>query len=98
MVKKQTVTADLFAKTEQARAPQDNSDLDQGNIKPTGVGLSQGEIIALDAIGAEHELARNALLRIAARRFILAYRAGDIDLNEYIIEPPPPKKRLKMPR
>lgn len=95
---KQTVK-DIFSRTDKAKpSSQDNSDLDQGNIKPMGVGLREGEIAALDVIGAEYEISRNALLRLAARRFILAYRAGEIDLRELIVEPPPPKKKLTMPK
>lgn len=97
MAKKQTVSMNIFDKTTPSAPPQDNSDLDRGNIKPTGVGLSEGEIAALDAMGAEYELARNALIRIATRLFIFAYRRGEIDLNDYVSEPPPQKKKPKYP-
>lgn len=90
---------DLFAKTEQpASSPADNSDLETGNIRPLGVGLRAGEVAALDAITAElGGIARNALLRFAVRWFILQYRAGKVDLSGFVEEPPPPKRKLKMP-
>lgn len=90
---------DMFARTApEQHSAGDNSDLDQGRIRPTGVGLSEGEIRALAAIGEEQGgIARNALLRLAARRFILEYRAGRIDLASMIEEPPPPKKKLRYP-
>ncbi len=42
----------VFKRTEVAAGGPDLSDLDEGNIQSTGVGLRKGEILALDAIGA----------------------------------------------
>jgi hypothetical protein len=87
----------LFDRTEATHeAPADNSDIDQGNIKPVGVGLTAGEIAAVEAIGEQNELTRNALLRYAVRHFIIAYRAGEINLTTEA--PPPPRKKLVMPK
>lgn len=82
----------IFARTEQPKPEKqqpDNSDLDLGNVKATGVGLRVGELAALDAIGAElgellgsEPVARNTLMREAVRRFILAFRAGDITIDD----------------
>jgi hypothetical protein len=84
----------------------DNSDLDAGNIKSTGVGLREGEIAALEAIGAElgdhmqaEPVARNAITRIAIRRMIQDYRAGRLTLEElaaYFDRPEKPQPRLRM--
>jgi hypothetical protein len=95
--KKQPDLSNIFAKTEPGEAPGDHSDLDAGNIRSTGVGLRAGEIAALDAIGEPLGLARNALIRFAVRRFLIEYRAGKVDLGQFIEEPPPPKKSLRMP-
>lgn len=73
----------------------DNSDLENGLIRPSGVGLREGEIMALDAIAQHYEISRNSLLRLAARRLIMAYRAGELDLTDMITTPPTPKKRLR---
>jgi metal-responsive CopG/Arc/MetJ family transcriptional regulator len=74
----------------------DLADLEEGNIKQSGVGLRAGEIKALDAIGAElGGVARNALIRYAVRLLIHEYRAGRLDLAGDVEAPPPPKKRLK---
>lgn len=90
----------VFSRTEAttpAGAPIDLSDLDNGNIRQTGVGLRQGEMDALEQIGAElGGVSRNALLRYAARLLIHEYRAGRLDLAGNVETPPPPKKRLKM--
>jgi hypothetical protein len=98
----------IFAKTEgpTEHHEQDNSDLDNGNIRSTGIGLREGEIDALDGIGAAlgevigtEPIARNALMRIAVRRFIEAYRAGAItlgDLANYFDKPEKPSPRLKL--
>lgn len=93
----------LFRRTEQdaQQHPADNSDLDEGNIRPSGVGLREGEIRALDAIAGQYDISRNSILRYAARWFILQYRAGQVDLAELVEEKPlkkQPKRRLKMPR
>lgn len=74
-----------------------DGDLDAGNIQPVGVGLRQAEIAAIDEIAASLEVPRNQVLRFAIRRFILDYQAGKIDLSEYIEQPPPPKKSLRLP-
>lgn len=102
MAKKPDLT-DIFTSTAGAQpaAPQaaaDNSDLDAGNIRPLGVGLRAGEVEALDNIAAKYGIARNALLRFAVRYFILQFRAGKVDLTDQVETPPPPKKRLTMPK
>lgn len=78
--------------------PMDNSDLDQGNIKPLGVGVREGEIAALDGIAKNYGVARNAILRFAVRYFIQQYRAGQVDLSQFIYTPPTPSKKIKFPK
>lgn len=88
---------DLFKKTE--------GGLDEGNIKPMGVGLREAEIAALDDIAAElgahlgaEPVARNTLMRIAIRRLIELYQAGELtldDLGGYFEIPDKPKPKLK---
>jgi hypothetical protein len=95
--KKETGLNDLFKKTEAEPWPADNSDLDEGNIRPSGVGLREGEIRALDEIAAVYDIARNAVLHYAARRLILDYRAGKVDLSNLVEIPVKPKKRLRLP-
>lgn len=80
--------------------PADNSDLDAGSVRPSGVGLREGEIAALDAIAARYDIARNALLRLGARRLIMDFRAGRLDLSELVAPKAPkrePKLRIKYP-
>ena len=96
------LTAGKVARQEQpAPAPRippaDNSDLDKGNIKPTGIGLREGEIAALSAIADRLGVARNAIMRALIRWAIKEYRAGRLDLADNIEQPPPPKKKLRMP-
>lgn len=98
MGKKQTGVENIFARTEPTQAPEvDTSDLNKGNIRAVGVGLTGGEMAAVQAIADSLELARNAVLRYAVRWFIIQYRAGRIDLAKRVQEPPPPKKKLSMP-
>lgn len=80
--------------------------LDAGNIQSTGVGLRKGEIAALDHIGQAlgshlntRPAARNALMRIAIRRFLESYLSGDItipDLAGYFEHPEKPQARLNL--
>jgi hypothetical protein len=91
----------IFAKTEtlpgqETEAGPDISDLDDGVIRASGVGLKNGELTALNEIAGKLGIARNALMRFAIRWFIYNYRAGQIDLTRFIEQPPPPKKTLRM--
>jgi len=97
MAKKQTGLDDIFKRTEPGPAGQvDISDLDRGVIRSTGVGLREGEIAAVDAIGeALGGISRNALIRFAVRDFLIRYRTGQVDLSDYIKEPEPPKPKLR---
>jgi len=85
-------------KTSGTPAEIDTTDLDQGLVRPTSAGLTQGTIDALDAIGAEYECSRGALMKLAIRLFLIDYRAGNIDVDQYFREPPPPKKKLVLPK
>lgn len=89
---------DIFAKTEPTTPPTDNSDLDEGPIKPIGVGVREGEVLALDKIAEHYGVARNAILRFAVRFFIQEFRAGNIDISQYIYTPPTPSKKIKFPK
>jgi len=100
---KKTGLEDIFKRTEAAAGGPDLADLEDGTIQSTGVGLRQGEIRALDAIGAalgeqlgSEPVARNALLRIAARRLIADFRAGKLDLLPYFETPEKPKPKLRL--
>jgi len=75
----------------------DNSDLDKGIIKSSGIGIREGERAALDEIAALLGVSRNAILRYMVRWFIIEYRAGKIDLAAHVKEPPPQKKKLDLP-
>jgi len=90
---------EIFKPTERAPGKEvDVKDLDRGNIRATGVGLRQGEIDALDAIGQNlGGISRNALIRFSVRRFLLDYRAGKVDMSGYVKEPEPPKPSLRFP-
>lgn len=63
------------------RAIQDNDDLDRGRILTNGVGLREGELDALESMQAKYGLSRNALIRLAVRKLILAERAGTADIQ-----------------
>ena len=89
---------EVFRKTEHTPTPEDpNADLDNGNIKATGIGLRQGEIDALTEIAADLEVNRNAVMRACMRWAIKEYRAGRLDLGAYVRTPPPPKNTMDMP-
>ena len=105
MAEKKSARLGVFRKTE-GQPSAENADLDEGGIRSTGVGLTRGEIAALDKIGAElgdfiqsDPVARHALVRIAVRRFIEAFRSGEITPGELsglfeVPERPKPKLRL----
>ncbi len=71
-------------------------DLDAGVIKAVSTGLKQGEIAALDAIAEANDLARNAVMRFAIRKFLIDYRDGRVDLSgAFEVET---KRRFKLPK
>ena len=81
-------TINIFSKTEEPdNQAADLSDLKAGNVKPQGVGLTEGTIKALDSIAQQYKISRNALIKLAVRRFILDYRTGNINLKELIQVP-----------
>ena len=103
MAKKGTGLEDIFKRTGAESGGPDLTDLDAGNIQSTGVGLRQGEIDALDAIGralgselGSEPPARNALIRLATRKLIIEYRAGKLDLLPYFETPEKPKPKLRL--
>lgn len=90
-------TLGVFAKTDVGSSPDDNEDLEIGNIKATGIGLRIGELAALQSIADSLNVARNGIMRAMIRWAIKEYRAGRLDLAGLVEEPPPQKKKLKMP-
>jgi hypothetical protein len=82
-----------------------SNDLDRGKIKPISVGLREGEIGLLEAIGAKvgdllegQPVARNAIMRIAIRDFLEAYLSGEkttAELADLFETPEKPKPKLK---
>jgi hypothetical protein len=106
MAKKQDLS-NIFSRTEPGDSGGvDLSDLDRGNIKSTGVGLRQGEIDYLDLIGRalgdymqSEPIPRNALMRLACRRFLVEYKTGSLTLEElaaYFDRPDRPQPKLKL--
>ena len=102
MVKKQPDISDIFTRTDSPKPsggfPQDNSDLDSGRVSPIGIGLTSGEIDALDALAAGLGVKRHALLKIAARLLIVGLRSGTLDISEYLEEIPAQRRVKKLPR
>jgi hypothetical protein len=96
MAKKRDLT-NPFARTEGKAAAPDLSDLDEGVIKSTGIGLRQGEIRAVDELAEGIGVSRNALLRWIVRWFLKEHRSGRVDPGDFVEEPPPPKKNLRLP-
>lgn len=76
--------------------PGKNADLDEGRIVSAGVGVTSGELAALDQLAAKHEVSRNALMRLAVRLFIEGVRAGQVNPDDYFIEPEKPRKRSRI--
>ena len=91
---KKTMTLGILSKTE--AAPGDFSDLDRGRIISQGVGLTEGELDALQALAALHGIKRNGLMRFAIRRFLQQVLAGEIDLAKFV-ENVPASNRLRLP-
>ena len=88
----------IFSKTEQAEYKDiDITDLEAGRTIPQGVGIKEGTVNALQTLAEQYKISRNALMKFAIRRFLIDYRAGKINLAEYI-EVPEAKRKLNMPK
>jgi hypothetical protein len=66
-----------------------------GRTLPTGVGLKESELAAIDEVAGKLGVARNALLRFAVRYFLAEYQAGRVSLE--ITPPHERRNRIKMP-
>lgn len=90
---------DVFAKTVPGEQPgPDITDLEEGHVRPIGIGMREGEIAALDHIAGEYGISRGGVMRIALRLFIRDYRAGKVDLSPYVAEPIPQKNKVILPK
>ena len=83
------------AQPEQPGAAGDNADLDSGRIISSGVGITTGELAALDDLAKRYQTSRNALMHTAVRLFLEAVRAGKINLDDLLTVPEPPKRQPK---
>lgn len=91
---------DPFKQTTPARqAPADNTDLDTGRIVSSGVGITEGELQALDSLAERFNTTRNSLMHMAVRDFIERVRAGQFDPGARLEDPTePPKRRYRRRR
>lgn len=89
-----TINPDLFRSTEAGAAVEVPA---EGKSSSISVGLRASEIELLNEIADQYQVSRNALLRLAARRFIADVLSGRVDLEGMIEAPPPPKRRLILP-
>jgi hypothetical protein len=69
----------------------------EGKTTSISVGLRATELELLEKIADEYQVTKNALLRLAARRLIEDVLSGRLDLEGMIEEPPPPRRRIKLP-
>jgi hypothetical protein len=105
VAKKKLDLTNVFAPTGGQQEPGATPDyltdeqLNKGRIVSAGVGLKQGEVNAFDALAGElgEGITRNALMRLALRWWLRQVREGRIDLNQFVVEPPKPKKRIVIP-
>ena len=90
-----TIDAGLFQNTEEGAAAVEVPA--EGKASSISVGLRASELDLLNQIADRYQVSRNALLRLAARRFLEDVLNNRIDLEKMIEEPPPPKRRLVLP-
>ena len=88
------IDAGLFKSTEEGAAVEVPA---EGKASSISVGLRASEIDLLNQVAERYQVSRNALLRLAARRFLEDVLNERIDLEKMIEEPPPPKRRLVLP-
>ena len=104
--KVKSAIVDIIGKGAKETTQGDYPDLERGNIRPTGVGLREGEIQALDSLGAalgdymdSQPIARNALIRIAVRTLLKGYLSGETSLQDLaanFTRPDKPQPKLSL--
>ena len=78
------------------RAEANTSDLEKGRIQTVGIGLYEGEMLALDNLAVSLGVTRNQIMRLAIRKFLLDVRSGNFDPDQ-LVETPQFKKRVILP-
>ncbi len=68
-----------------------------GNIRSIGVGLTTGEVAALQAIAEANNISRNALTRWAIRYFLRQAIAGRVRMSDFKTETKPAPDKLRLP-
>jgi hypothetical protein len=89
-------TKKLGGLLDQSSGQPEYSDLDEGIIKSSGIGLREGELRALDEIADKLGVSRNNLMRFLVHWAIEQYRAGKVNIAQHIEEPPPAKKKIRI--
>jgi len=69
--------------------------VNKGSYRSVGLGLKELELAEVEAIAAQYDLSRNAILRLAVLRFLEQVRAGKVSIEDYKEPPKPAKHRLK---
>ena len=95
---KDTGKNSIFPSTElgAGRAEANTSDLEKGRLQTVGIGLHEGELLALDNLAASLGVTRNQIMRLAIRKFLLDVRSGNFDPDQFV-ETPQLKKRVILP-
>lgn len=90
---------DIFANTTQGTQPPAAAGdaLESGTVRPIGVGLTGGEIAALDSLAKQWATNRHTLLKLAVRLFLRSVLSGSLDLGPYFSAPVQPKRRVILP-
>ena len=96
MAKRATIDQGLFKSTEEGGAVEVEVP-SKGKSSSISMGLRASEIELLNEIADRYQVSRNALLRLAVRRFLGDVVNGRIDLETMIEAPPPPKRRIVLP-
>ena len=95
MAKRATIDQGLFKSTEAGAVEVEVPS--EGKSSSISMGLREKEIELLKEIADRYRVSRNALLRLAVRRFLGDVLNGRIDLETMIEAPPPPKRRIVLP-
>lgn len=68
---------------------------EKGAYRSVGIGLRESELIEVEMLAQANNASRNAILRLAVIQFLTEVKAGNININEYLVPPAQQKHRLK---
>ena len=87
--------AGITPQANQASKRQEPAVNDKGAYRSVGIGLRESELNEVEMLAQANNATRNAILRLAVIQFLAEVKAGNVNINEYLVPPAQQRHRLK---